>query len=453
VARGGVTAPPGAVLGEFAACLETDALPARVRERVKDLILDAIASALGGLDDSATAVMTRTAQRLFGEGSSTVICGPSLSPAGATFVNAHLVSAVSLCDVHYESWCHLTPQAVAAALVSAEGTPATGADVIAAVAAGCEVTARIGLGLDYPVFHAKGWNTSGVAGVFGAAAATGKLLGLDAAAMTHALGIAGAQSAGSDAHRGTPTVRFLQPRAAVSGLLSAHLAAEGFTAMADVLTDPFGGVYFMYSGGGKVELALDGLSERWELEQTWLTPWPLAVLMRNVVNTACELFQRTDARAETVENVTVSLSPRVYALYGEMPFDIYSRAKTSPRYVTAVALHHPQIDLTSFGEDAFLRDDVRAFANERVDVVEDATLDERAVTMEVKLAGGATHTHGRAVAHGDPADPLTREEIEAKLEQAAAANIDASAVRSIVDFVGSLEERPSINPLLELVRR
>src|ERR1700684_3521540 len=176
--------PPGRVLAEFAAGLGIEAIPPRTRERVKDLLLDALASALAGVEDAATTTILATASGLMGPGSATVIGGSPMSMAraaplhgtpismpGAPLVNGHLISSVSLCDVHYRSWCHLTPEVVPPALAIAGQRESSGEQLLVAIAAGCELTARIGVGLNYPAFHARGWNTSGVARGFGGAGA------------------------------------------------------------------------------------------------------------------------------------------------------------------------------------------------------------------------------------------------------------------------------------------
>src|SRR3984885_2975598 len=336
--------PPGRVLAEFAAGLGIEAIPPRTRERVKDLLLDALASALAGVEDAATTTILATASGLMGPGPATVIGGSPMSMAGAALVNGHLISSVSLCDVHYRSWCHLTPEVVPPALAIAGRQGSSGEELLVAIAAGCELTARIGGGLNYPAFHARGWNTSGVAGVFGAAVSAGKLLGLDGAQLTHALGLAGDQAAGSDDQLGTQTVRFLQPRAALSGLMAAELAAGGFAAMRDVLTEPVGGGYYTHSDGGTPAAALAELGERWELEDVWLTVWPLALLVRNIVNTILDLAERTDVRPEDIASVRISISPRAYELYGAMDFGSEARAKTSPRYLASVVLHDRSCD-------------------------------------------------------------------------------------------------------------
>jgi len=373
--------------------------------------------------------------------------------AGAALVNGHLISSVSLCDVHYRSWCHLTPEVVPPALAIAGQRESSGEQLLVAIAAGCELTARIGVGLNYPAFHARGWNTSGVAGVFGAAASAGKLLGLDGDQLTHALGIAGAQAAGSDAHRGTPTVRFLQPRAALSGLMAADLAAGGFTAMSDVLTQPAGGVYYTHSDGGTPSAALAELGERWELEDVWLTPWPLALLARNVVNTILDLAERTDARPEDISSARLSISPRAYELYGTMDFDTESRAKTSPRYLVSIVLHDRSCDAEQFGPERRSDASVVGFAREHVEVVSDPGLAERAVRAELTLKNGERHSHFRSVPHGDSTDPLTRSEIIGKFRKAARGVLADENVAATIELVDSLERQPTVQPLLSALSR
>jgi 2-methylcitrate dehydratase PrpD len=445
--------PPGRVLAEFAAGLGIEAIPPRTRERVKDLLLDALASALAGVEDAAATTILATASGLMGPGSATVIGGSPMSMAGAALVNGHLISSVSLCDVHYRSWCHLTPEVVPPALAIAGQRESSGEQLLVAIAAGCELTARIGVGLNYPAFHARGWNTSGVAGVFGAAASAGKLLGLDGDQLTHALGIAGAQAAGSDAHRGTPTVRFLQPRAALSGLMAADLAAGGFTAMSDVLTQPTGGVYYTHSDGGTPSAALAELGERWELEDVWLTPWPLALLARNVVNTILDLAERTDARPEDISSARLSISPRAYELYGTMGFDTESRAKTSPRYLVSIVLHDRSCDAEQFGPERRSDASVVGFAREHVEVVSDPGLAERAVCAELTLKNGERHSHFRSVPHGDSTDPLTRSEIIGKFRKAARGVLAEENVAATIELVDSLERQPTVQPLLSALSR
>ena len=161
---------------------------------------------------------------------SSVIGGEHLSLIGATLLNGYLITAVTMCDVHRATMTHITPEIVPPALAIAERDDLVGSDLLVAVAAGCEVTTRIGIGLDYPAFRARGWHGRGVIGPFGAAASVGSLLKFDADAMARAFGLAGSQAAGTYAAWGTPTVKFHQCRGAISGLLAALLAQQNFVA-------------------------------------------------------------------------------------------------------------------------------------------------------------------------------------------------------------------------------
>jgi len=89
------------------------------------------------------------------------------------------------------------------------------------------VTTRIGIGIDYPTFRAKGWHGPGVLGPFGAAAAVGRLRKFDTETMAKAFGLAGSQAAGTFAAWGTPTVKFHQCAAHVR-LMAALLAEQKF---------------------------------------------------------------------------------------------------------------------------------------------------------------------------------------------------------------------------------
>src|SRR5215470_1688944 len=224
------------LLAEFAARLRFDDLPERSREHCKNLILDALACAVAGHQGEETRQVAALASALAEGSESSVIAGGQLSLVGATLFNGYLITAVTMCDVHRATMTHVTPEIVPPALAIAERDDLSGRDLLVAVAAGCEVTTRIGLGLDYPAFRARGWHGPGIIGPFGAAAAIGRLLKFDPGTMARAFGLAGSQAAGTFAAWGTPTVKFHQCRGAVSGLLAALLAHQDFVATQEFLS-------------------------------------------------------------------------------------------------------------------------------------------------------------------------------------------------------------------------
>src|SRR6266853_2256919 len=164
-----------AALAKFAALLTYEAIPEQVRERCKDLLMDALACAVAGHAGEETHQLAALSSALAQSRESSVIGGDRLSLAGATMLNGFLITAVTMCDTHRSTLTHVTPEVMPPALAIAERDGASGRELMVALVAGMEVMTRIGIGTDYPVFRAKGWHGPGTLGPFGAAAAVGRL--------------------------------------------------------------------------------------------------------------------------------------------------------------------------------------------------------------------------------------------------------------------------------------
>src|SRR5713226_7960608 len=300
------------VLAEFAASLQYNDIPDETREYCKDVLLDTLACALAGHQGEETHQLAALSSAIAQSNESTVIGGDRLSLAGATMLNGYLITAVTMCDVHRATLTHITPEVIPPALAIAERDALSGRDLLIAMAAGFEVTTRVGIGLDYPTFRAKGWHGPGVFGPFGAAAAVGRLLRLSSETMARAFGLAGSQAAGTFAAWGTPTVKFHQCRGALSGLLAALLAEQNFLATREFLTAPDGGLYNTYSNGGRPEAAVADLGKRWELEEIALRLWPSASSIQGMITAMFEIVDKHDIDGDQVEKLHIGLSRFVF---------------------------------------------------------------------------------------------------------------------------------------------
>src|SRR5512146_2696063 len=352
-------------LARFAATLTYDDIPERVREYCKDVLLDTLACALAGHQGEETHQVAGLASALGQSKESTVLGGDRLSLAGATVLNGYLITAVTLCDIHRSTLTHVTPEVVPPALAIAERDAMAGRDILVALAAGFETTTRVGLGLDYPAFRARGWHGPGVTGPFGAAAAAGRLLGFDPDTMAAAFGLAGSQAAGTFAAWGTPTVKFHQCRGALSGLMAALLAQQKFVATREFLTARDGGLYHSYSNGGRPEAVTEGLGNRWELEQIALRLWPSASTIQGLITAMFDLVEKHDIRPDGVRTLRVSLSPNAFELHGgfahyKAKFD----ALLSTHYAAAVILHDRELSLAQFAPARYGDPKLRRFAAE-----------------------------------------------------------------------------------------
>ena len=440
-------------LAQFATRLKAGDLAADVKASTKALLLDALACAVAGHKGEETGQVHAFVSALAESKESTVIGGDALSLAGATVMNGYLVTAVTMCDVHRATLTHITPEIVPPALMIAERDDVSGAALLAAIAAGCEVSTRVGIGLDYPVFRKKGWHGPGVIGPFGAAAAVGLLRGFDTDTMARAFGLAGSQSAGTFAAWGTPTVKFHQCRAALSGLMAALLAEQKFVATKEFLTAKDGGLYNTYAEGGLPDAVTGDLGTRWELQEIALRMWPSATALQEVITALFNLVEATDVKFDDVAHVKLALSKTPYDMHGG--FSTYKakfEALLSAHYVTGVYLRDRTVTLDQFEPACYDAPELRAFAAEKVEVVHDPKLANGQAIATVTTKDGETLTAHCDHPLGSPRNPMTQEQVEDKFRTYAKGRLSDAKIDAVIAAVADLENVRSGREFVRLLR-
>lgn len=410
---------PTQQLAAFVAAAQLKDLPEGSRERAKIILIDTIASALMGIGDPEVARIEKLAHSVAPSGNSPVIGGKPLGNGAAVLLNGYLINAATVCDVHQPTMCHTTPAALPPSLAIGVERAVSGADFLLAFTLGVEIAIRVGLGSDYPAFRANGWHSPGVWGPFGSAAASGKLLGLDPYRMRNAFGLAGSQSGGTFAAWGSPTVKFHQSRGSLSGYLAANLAEAGFQSSVNVLTAEDGGLYRACSDGGRPELAVDGLGDRWEFENLSLSIHPFAT---SLVAAAIALIDLADgANAEPGDNtrIKISLGWRAFGMHAAMQWEDPFHARLSAPYVAAVAMADRECGPDQFTVDRIADPELGKFAREQVEVVQDDSLGENGSVVEMKLSDGRVLRADGAVPPGGPSSPLSLQDVRTKFLAAA----------------------------------
>lgn len=444
---------PTQTLAKFAATLRYGDLPEGAREHCKNLLLDALACAVAGRLGEETGQVKAFAAALAQGREASVLAGELLSLAGATLLNAYLVTAVTMCDVYRPTLTHITPEVVPPALAIAERDGCSGRDLLVALAAGCEVTTRIGLGLDYPKFRVRGWHGPGVIGPFGAAAAVGSLLGFDADTMARAFGLAGSQAAGTFAAWGTPTVKFHQCRGALSGLMAALLAQQQFVATREFLTAKDGGLYNAYTDGGLPNVAVADLGQRWELEQIAMRLWPSASLIQGMATALFDILARHQVEFAKVRKVRVGLSPGAYKMHGGFgSYKAKFEALLSVHYTTAVILRDRALTLAQFEPDRYDDPELRRFAAERVEAYGDASVEGSQAKIDVEVDGGETLSERCEYPLGSFENPLSRSQIAQKFRTYARGVLPDAKIAGVIEAVEHLEDFGSVDGLMDLLR-
>jgi len=440
-------------LAKFAATLGYDGLPQSVRDHCKNLLLDALACAVAGNQGEETGQVAALASALAQGSESSVIGGGHLSLAGATLLNGYLITAVTMCDVHRATMTHVTPEIVPPALAIAERDDCSGRDLLVAIAAGCEVTTRIGIGLDYPAFRARGWHGPGILGPFGAAAAVGSLLDFDAETMARAFGLAGSQAAGTFAAWGTPTVKFHQCRGALSGLMAALLAQQKFVATREFLTAKDGGLYNTYTNGGKPDAAVAALGQHFELEQIALRLWPSATVIQGMNTALFDLVDKHKIDTARVRQVRIALSPTAFDMHGG--FGTYKakfEALLSAHYTAAVILHDRALTLAQFEPKRYDDPKLRAFAAEKVAVRADPAVSGSQANVDIAMEDGTVLSAHCEHPLGSSENPMSRAQIEQKFRSYAEGVLPNAHIADVLGAVDRLEDFGSVRKLMGLLR-
>lgn len=440
-------------LARFAATVRLEEIPDRAREYCKSILLDTLACALAGHQGEETHQVAAFAAGLAQSRESSIIGGDRLSLAGATLLNGYLVTAVTMCDVHRPTTTHVTPEVIPAALAIAERDSLSGRDLLVALAIGFETTTRIGLGLDYPAFRARGFHGPGVIGPFGAAAAVGRLLSFNPDTMAAAFGLAGSQAAGTFAAWGTPTVKFHQCRGALSGLMAALLAEQRFVATREFLTAADGGLYKSYSNGGRPQSVVEGLATRWELEQIALRLWPSASTIQGLITAMFDLVEKHGARPEHIRKLRVYLGKTAFEMHGGFcPYKGKFEALLSAHYAAAVILHDRELTLAQFEPGRYNDPKLARFAAEQVEIAADAALSGVQARVDAQTTDGSTITLRCDQPKGAPERRLTRAEVEDKFRTYAKARLSGERIEEAIRLVSRLEELASTRRLMDVLR-
>jgi 2-methylcitrate dehydratase PrpD len=230
-------------LAEEVTGLRTAKLTPGVLERANALLLDFLGVTLAGVPEESSRALRRGLERLALRGDATVLgTAERLPPPQAALANGAAAHAIEMDDTHLGGSIHLGASVFPAGLATAELTGASGEALLRAAVAGYEVAARLAMAVGPAAHYARGFHPTGTCGAFGAAVTAALLMDLDAAAVAHALGIAGSQAAGSMEFLadGAWTKRLHPGWSASAGLHAAALAGAGFRAPASIVEGRFG---------------------------------------------------------------------------------------------------------------------------------------------------------------------------------------------------------------------
>jgi 2-methylcitrate dehydratase PrpD len=435
-------------LASFAVGLEASAIPADVRQAARLHLLDTLGC---GLAAHGLSVST-AGQAIAGTteaGGATVIGrqGPA-SDRDAALANGMLCHGLDFDDTHSDSIAHVSVVACAAALAAAETAGASGRELLAAIVVANEVTTRVGAAAAAG-YMVRGFHPTSVSGVFGATAAAARLLDLDRATTTRALGIAGSMAAGIFAYLsdGSLTKPVHAGWAASAGVTAARLARAGGEGPGAVFEDRFG-FYAAYYGEGadRLERSLATLGSAWETPRIACKAYPACHFVHGCLDAAQRAHRETGWEPAEISRIDVAVPVPGIPLVLE-PLAGKRRPRTdydgkfSLPYSVAAMLVHGRVDLQTYADDALADPVVLALADTVQYRRRSFDTFPRAFPgwLRVRNVHGFVFESETPVQRGAPDNPLSEEDVLLKFHQNATLAVDAAAA-SLVDTVRGLEE-------------
>jgi 2-methylcitrate dehydratase PrpD len=436
------------VLADLVAITSRADVAAQEHEAKRSL-LNFFATALGSAHDPAVSIALRTLLPFSGPATSAIIGRTEqLDAMGAAFVNAISANLLDFDDTHPDTIIHPAAPVAAPVIALAEARKLPGRDVLTAFVLGVEVECRIGNAVS-PRHYARGWHITSTCGIFGAAAACAKLLGLSAEGIANAIGVAASQSAGNVENLPTAAKNVSVGNAARNGLLAALLAQEGYEAAPRAIEGPLGWARAM-GDEPDLERLLGGLGRTWEISKNTYKPYPAGIVFHAVID-ACFKLRSRIKQIDQIEMVTVQGSSLLLAR-GDRPVRNERDARVSIHHCVACGLLIGAAGVSEFERMTVVRPDIAKF-RERVRAELDSSMADGAARVSVRLASGETVTETVVCPRGSLADPLGDREIEAKLRDGVRTGGSDWNAEQIIEAVWQIDGCDDISVLMQRIRK
>jgi 2-methylcitrate dehydratase PrpD len=403
------------------------------RARAAMAFIDTIGVMLAGAGEPAA----RMAQSLAadeGTGECRVLGTPlATSPGWAALANGVAAHALDYDDMCFVSLAHPSCALVPAILAAGEIAHASARTLLDAYVVGFEIECRLGSVMNPRHYHQRGWHCTSSIGTLGAAAAAARVLGLDADATRHGLGIAASSACGLKENMGSMVKPLHAGMAARNGLTAARLAQRGFTASPHAIDGPQGYLRAMDSEQASLDAAVADLGTRWEIDDTGITVklYPSCAATHPPLDALTGIVRRERLTHDQVAAIDVdvdSITPRL--LIHPNP-RTGLEAKFSMPFCAAAAVVYPRIGIDTFTIDRIGDARVQALMPRvtlRALPEFDAAPPLSQARVTVRLHDGREWSQPADGARGYPGR-LTKEELSAKFADCAGRTLGPSAAR------------------------
>ena len=428
-------------LARYVVSAKYEDLPAPVRKEAQRTLLNWAGCAIGGSRHETVDIAISALAPFAGPGQATVLGRKEkLDVLHASLMNGISSHIFDYDDTHLRTIIHPAGPVASAILALAEYQPVSGRDFLNALVLGAEVECRIGNAV-WPNHYDIGWHIPGTAGVFGSAAAVGKLLRLNEQQMVWALGLAASQPVGLREMFGTMTKSFSPGRAAQNGFTAALMASKNYTSSDQGIEASRGWANVLSTAHNYAEIT-EKLGQTYEISINTYKPFACGVVIHPTLDACIQLRNQYKLTGDQIERVELKVHPLVLELTGKKTPQTGLEGKFSVYYAAAVALIQGAAGERQFS-DKLAKDPAVVALRDRVVTTIDPAIGPEQVRVIVTLKDGRKLEKYIDNVIGSVKNPMSDAALEGEFADLAQGVIPAAQARKVMDLCWSVEKLAS----------
>ena len=425
------------ILAHYIVTATYDDLPTNVRKEGVRTLMNWVGVAIGGSHHQTVDIATSALAPFSGPANASLF-GRSerFDIMNAAFINGVSSHIFDYDDTHLKTIIHPAGPVASAILAIAEMQPVSGKDLLNALILGVETECRIGNAV-YPNHYDVGWHITGTAGVFGATAAAGKLLGLNEQQMVWALGLAASQPVGLRESFGSMNKSFNPGRAASNGIFAAILASKNYTSSDSMIEAKRGWANTISTKQDYAEIT-EGLGQRYESALNTYKPFACGIVLHPLIDAAIQLKNEEKIAPDQIKKVEMKVHPLVIELTGKKNPQEGLEGKFSVYHAVAIALIEGAGGEKQFSDRA-VRDPAVIALRSKVFPVIDPTIKPEQVEMTIEMNDGRTVRKRIEHAIGSLEKPMSDSDLERKFTDLAEGIVPRKQAAKVMEMCWKIE--------------
>jgi len=424
-------------LAKYVVAGRYDDLPAPVLKEARRTLLNYVGCAVGGSRHETLDAAISALAPFSGPPQASVLGRRErMDILHASLMNGISSHVFDFDDTHLKTVIHPAGPVVSALLALSEHRPTSGKDFVNAMVLGIEVECRIGNAV-YPAHYDRGWHITGTAGVFGAAAASGRLLGLSEQQMVWALGLAATQPVGLREMFGSMTKSFHPGRAAQNGLTAALLASRNFTSAETGIEGKSGWANVLSTTRNYADIT-ENHGKTYEVLLNTYKPFACGIVIHPTLDACLQLRREHTLTADQIERIDLRVHPLVLELTGKKTPQTGLESKFSVYFGAALAVVQGSAGMRDFS-DQNARNPVITALRDRVTTTIDPAIKEDQVRAIVTLKDGRKLEKFVEHVVGSLERPMSDADLEAKFMGLAEGVLPAAQARGLMDLCWKID--------------